>query len=84
MSTYENEHEKTVDDRNYLDAETFVELYDADALSELVTDEICPECGEEVNLSKGDDTIMVKAECTGEECCFGFCDTAKNVAKFNK
>ena len=80
-----NEHEKTVDDRNYLDAETFVELYDADALNELVTDEICPECGENVDIENDvDHSIMVKAECPNEDCDFGFVDTRRNVKKYTK
>jgi hypothetical protein len=79
----EQEHEKTIEDREYIDAETFVEMYDEQALQELVTDGICPDCGEEVDLSKGDHTIMIKAECPGEECSFGFVDTVKNVEKFS-
>ena len=67
----------SVEDRNYVDAKTFFELHGAEELRVMVNDGICPECGEELNLSKGDHTIMVKAECP--DCDFGFVDTQKGV-----
>ena len=87
MSTYENENEKTVEDRNYLDAETFVELHGVDALQEFMLDETCPDCGGEVEFSRGEQIAKAKvviAECPDEDCWFGFYDTAANVEKYNK
>ena len=84
MNTNEHEHDEDVMEYNIIDAETFVELYDANALQELVTDGICPECGEEVDISKGDDTIMIKAVCPNEECDFAYVSSVKEANKFLK
>ena len=87
MSNPEHEQEKTVEDRTYIDAKAFVELHGEEALQEFILDEICPDCGGEVEFSKGEQTEKAKlviAECPDEDCWFGFYDTAANVEKYNK
>ena len=85
MNTNEHEHDEDVMEYNIIDAETFVDLYGADALQELVTDEICPECGEEVDISKDKQTsIMIKAVCSSSVCDFAYCASRKETDKFLK
>ena len=69
----------TIEGRQYNTAETLIEIYGKNSLSELLDDSICPACGNETNNSMGDYTIMVKAECTFEDCDFGFCDTRQAI-----